>query len=51
MDLKSIGSTIHITKYADYANLLVPEQNDADLKSKFHNVSKWAKDNNTGRHG
>ena len=45
MGLKPIGSTNHITKYADDASLLVPEQNDADLESMVHIVSKWAKDN------
>ena len=45
MDLKPIGSTNHITDYADDVSLLIPEQNNADLESKFHNISEWAKDN------
>ena len=45
MDLKPVGSTNHITKYADDASLLVPEKNYADLEREFLNVRKWANDN------
>ena len=45
MDLKPVGSTNPITKYADDASLLVPEKNDADLEREFVNVTKWANDN------
>ena len=43
MHLKLVGSTNHITKYADDASLLVPEKNDAERE--FLNVRKWANDN------
>ena len=42
MDFKPIGSTNHITKYADDASLLVPEKNDVCLETEFLNVTKWA---------
>ena len=45
MDLKPVGSTNHITKYADDASLLVPEKDDAHLEREFVNVRKWANDN------
>ena len=45
MDLKPVGCTNHITKYADDASLLVPEKNDADLEREFLNVRKWSNDN------
>ena len=38
MDLKPVGFTNHITKYADDASLLVSEKNDADLEREFLNV-------------
>ena len=44
MNLKILVSTNHTAKYADDASLLVPEKNDTDLESKFHNVSEWVAD-------
>ena len=41
-----IGSTKHITKYADDASLLVSEKNDVGLETKFLNVTKWAREIN-----
>ena len=42
MDLKPLGLTNHITKYADDASVLVPENKDVDLADEFKNVLKWA---------
>ena len=44
-DFKPIGSTNHITKYADDASLLVNEKNDVGLQTEFLNVTKWASEN------
>ena len=45
MDFKPIGSTNHITKYADDASLLVAEKNDVGLETEFLNVTKLANEN------
>ena len=45
IDLKPIGSTNYVTKYADDASLLVPEKSDIDVTLKFQNVLKWAINN------
>ena len=45
IDLKPIGSTNYVTKYADDASLLVPEKCDNDITLEFQNVLKWAINN------
>jgi len=45
-----LGPTLYIImegvyKYADDANLLVPEITDVDINDEFNNVLKWADDN------
>ena len=44
-DLKPIGSTNYITKYADDSSLLVPEKYDVDLSEELRKVLKWAEHN------
>ena len=44
-DLKLIGSTNYITKYADDSNLLVPEKYDVDVPEELRNVLRWAEHN------
>ena len=44
-DLKPIGSTNYITRYADDSSLLVPEKYDVDLSEELRNVLKWAEHN------
>ena len=44
-DLKTIGSTNYITKYANNSSLLVPEKYDVDLSEELQNVLKWSKHN------
>ena len=44
-DLKPIGSTNYISKYADDSSLLVPEKYDVDLSEELRNVLKWAEHN------
>ena len=34
-----------MTKYADDASLLVPEQTDVEINEEFNHVIKWAVDN------
>ena len=41
-DLKPIGSTNYIMKYADDSSLLVPEKYYIDLSEELRNVLKWA---------
>ena len=41
-DLKPIGSTNYINKYADDSSLLVPEKYDVDISEELRNVLKWA---------
>ena len=45
IDLKRIGSTNYVTKYADDASILVPEKCDIDIMLEFKNVLKWANNN------
>ena len=40
-DLKAIGTTNYITKYADDSSLLVPEKYDVDISEELRNVLKW----------
>ena len=40
IDLKPIGSTNYVTKYADDASLLVAEKCDIDIKLELKNVFK-----------
>ena len=44
-DIKPIGSTNYITKYADDSSLLVPTKYDVDLSEELRNVLKWAEHN------
>ena len=41
IDLKPIGNTNYVTKYADDASLLVPEKCDIVIMLEFQNVLKW----------
>ena len=45
IDLKPIGSTNYITKYADDTSLLVHEKCDIDINLQFQNVLSWASKN------
>ena len=45
IDLRPIGSTNYVTKYADDGSLLVQEKCDIDIKIEFQNVLKWATNN------
>ena len=45
IDLKPIGSTNYVTKYADDASLLIPEKCDIDSTLEFQNMLKWAINN------
>ena len=44
-DLKPIGSTNYITRYADESSILVPEKYDGDLSEELRNVLKWVEHN------
>ena len=44
-DLKAIGVTNHLSKYADDPSLLVPEHCDVSLEQEFVHVCEWAESN------
>ena len=41
-DLKAIGVTNHLSKYAEDTSLLVPEHCDVSLEQEFVHVCEWA---------
>ena len=45
IDLRPLGLTNHITKYADDTSLLVPEKADIDITAELQHVLKWAEVN------
>ena len=45
IDLRPLGLTNHITKYADDTSLLVPENADIDITAELQHVLKWAEVN------
>ena len=44
-DLKAIGVTHHLSKYADDTSLLVPEHCDVSLEQWFVHICEWAESN------
>ena len=45
INLRPLGLTNHITKYADDTSLLVPEKADTDITAELQHVLKWAEVN------
>jgi len=44
-DLKAICTDNVLIKYADDANLLVPERSEVDITDEFEHIEKWADTN------
>ena len=42
VDLKAIGVTNYLSKYADDTSLLIPEHCDVSLEQEFVHVFEWA---------
>lgn len=45
-DLRSVGLTKSLTKYADNTLLMVPEKTDVEMAEEFSSIIKWSSDNN-----
>ena len=41
-DMKTVGTSNILIKYADDAYLLVPETSDVDIVTEFNSVKDWA---------
>ena len=44
-DMKTVGTSNILNKYADDVDLLVPETSDVDIVTEFNSVRDWATQN------